>query len=105
MHFDAAHSFLAQMRGSKRIVFFPPSALPALAAYPADHPLHRRSRVNLYAPDDERDEDFPRFAAEAAPVSQTVHLGEGDVVIFPEHWFHHIETTSALSVSVGCRYV
>ena len=37
------------MRGSKRLVFFPPAALPGLYPYPVDHPLHRRSRVSLHA--------------------------------------------------------
>ena len=76
-----------------------------LYPYPADHPLHRRSRLSLYAEPTERDEDFPRFASEAADVAQVVDLNEGDVVVFPEHWWHHVETTSALSFSVGCRYV
>ena len=105
LHFDAAHSFLAQMRGSKRVTFFPPAALPGLYPYPADHPLHRRGRINLYADERERDEAFPRFARDAAPVAQTVDLREGDVALFPKHWWHHIETTSSLSCSVGCRYV
>jgi len=105
LHFDAAHSFLAQMRGSKRITFFPPHALSGLYPYPADHPLHRRGRVNLYADAAERDAVFPRFARDAAPAAQTISLIEGDVVLFPRHWWHHIETTSALSCSVGCRYV
>ena len=73
--------------------------------YPPNHPLHRRSRVDLYAPPEERDEDFPRFAREAAHAAQAVELREGDVVLFPKHWWHHVSTETALSVSVGCRYV
>ena len=105
LHFDAAHSFLAQMRGAKRLTFFAPAALPGLYPYPADHPLHRRGRVNLYADERERDEIFPRFLWDAAPAAQTIDLREGDVVLFPRYWWHHIETTSSLSCSVGCRYV
>ena len=105
LHFDAAHSFLAQMRGTKRLVFFAPRALHGLYPYPADHPLHRRSRVDLYAAAAERDEDFPRFAQEAAAEAQEIELREGDVALFPRHWWHHVVTESALSVSVGCRYV
>ena len=58
LHFDAADSFLAQMRGTKRVTFFPPDALAGLYAYPADHPLHRRARVDLYADADERRQVF-----------------------------------------------
>jgi len=104
LHFDSADSFLAQMRGSKRVTFFPPAALRGLYPYPADHPLHRRARPSLYAAPDERAEDYPRFS-EAAAVAQTIELHEGDVVIFPRNWWHNVETTSALSVSVGCRFV
>ena len=93
------------MRGSKQLTFFPPDALAGLYPYPVDHPLHRRARVNLHAENDtERDEDFPRFA-EVKAMGQTIELREGDVVVFPKHWWHDIVTTSALSVSVGCRYV
>ena len=41
---------LSQARGTKRLLLFPPSATAALYPYPPDHPLHRRSRVDLYAP-------------------------------------------------------
>jgi hypothetical protein len=104
LHFDAADSFLAQARGSKRIVFFPPSALPALYPFPRDHPLFRRSRVDLYERPESRGERFPRFD-EAAEAAEVVNLDEGDVVLFPRYWWHHIETTSDLSCSIGCRYV
>ena len=105
LHFDMAGSFLAQMRGSKRLVFFPPHAMEGLYPYPVDHPLHRRARVSLYAPPAERAEDFPRFGDVAEGEGQVLDLNEGDVVVFPPFWFHHVETTSALSCSVGCRYV
>ena len=105
MHFDACASFLAQVRGDKRIVFFPPEALRGLYPFAIDHPLHRRSRVDLYEDADERRASFPRFDELALPFAQQVTLREGDVVLFPKHWYHHIETTSAMSWSVGCRYV
>ena len=105
LHFDACASFLAQMRGEKRIVFFPPSALAGLYPFPVDHPMHRRSRVPLNGCADARDETFPLFATHAEPYAQEVELREGDCVLFPQHWMHHVETTSPLSCSVGCRYV
>ena len=105
LHFDACASFLAQMRGEKRIVFFPPRALPGLYAFPVDHPMHRRSRVSLHGCADARDETFPLFSELAEPHAQEIVLREGDCVVFPKHWWHQIETTSPLSCSVGCRYV
>lgn len=105
LHYDAAGSFLAQARGTKRLVLFPPSATAALYPYPPDHPLHRRSRVDLYAPPARTAARFPRFAAEALPSALEATLEEGDVIFLPPGWWHHIETCSALSFSIGCRYV
>lgn len=104
LHFDLAHSFLAQVCGSKRFTFFPPSALDGLYPYPRDHPLFRRSRVELSEPPSRRAERFPRFA-EVAAEAEVLELNEGDVVFFPARWWHQVDTTSALSCSVGCRYV
>ena len=37
-----------QVRGRKRLVFYPPEASGGLYPYPASHPLNRRARVGLY---------------------------------------------------------
>ena len=63
----------------------------------------RKYDVRLLPPD-ERAADFPDFADRASHHAQLLELGEGDVVCFPACWWHHVETTSSLSVSVGCRY-
>ena len=88
-----------------QITFFPPSSIDGLYPYPVDHPLFRRARVDLYQEADERDARFPAFGARAEKDAQVVELGEGDVVLFPRYWWHHVETVSELSCSVGCRYV
>ena len=93
------------MRGSKRITFLPPSALEGLYPYPSDHPLYRRSRVELGEPARRRAERFPEFGRLAEPEAEVLELGEGDVVFFPARWWHQVDTTSALSCSIGCRYV
>ena len=105
LHLSARSSFLAQVRGAKRIVFFPPAALEGLYPYPTDHPLHRRSRVDLCASIGSQGGRFPRFATHAAPLASDVTLEEGDAILFPAGWFHEVHTESALSVSVGCRYI
>ena len=61
--------FLRQARGTKRLLLFPPSATADLYAYPPNHPLHRRSRVDLYAPRAVTAARFPRFASRALPTA------------------------------------
>ena len=47
LHFDHSASVLAQVRGQKRMLLYPPSALRRARLYPDWHPLRRRSRINL----------------------------------------------------------
>ena len=100
-----ARCFLRQARGTKRLLLFPPSATADLYAYPPNHPLHRRSRVDLYAPRAVTAARFPRFVSRALPTALDATLEEGDVLFLPPGWWHHIETCSTLSFSIGCRYV
>lgn len=104
LHFDSAGSFLCQLRGAKHVVLFPPAALDRLYPYPQGHPLYRRSRVDLYESGPRRARWFPAFDDGAASARQVL-LEEGDVLLLPPLWWHHVETTSPLSVSVGARYV
>jgi hypothetical protein len=107
LHFDSAGSFLCQLRGTKRVVLFPPAALDRLYPYPEGHPLFRRSRVDLYESAPRRARWFPAFEDGGAgpALARQVVLQEGDVLLLPPLWWHHVETTSPLSVSVGARYV
>ncbi|KAK9835053.1 hypothetical protein WJX81_007416 [Elliptochloris bilobata] len=45
LHYDAATSFLTQVRGRKRLLLWEPGALGALKPYPALHILRRRARL------------------------------------------------------------
>lgn len=58
LHFDASSSFLIQLQGRKRMLFWPPSDLPGLYPYHNLHLLRRRARVDPVNPDYKR---FPRF--------------------------------------------
>lgn len=86
LHYDKSHSFLAQVSGSKRMLFFSPDQLHRLYCYADTHLLRRRSRVNVSAPDLAR---FPLFADAAA---LEVVLQPGDVVCFPSYWSHYTES-------------
>lgn len=86
LHYDKSHSFLVQVTGSKRMLFFSPNQLHRLYCYADTHLLRRRSRVNVSAADLAK---FPLFADAAA---MEVVLQPGDVVCFPSYWSHYTES-------------
>jgi hypothetical protein len=96
LHFDADVSFLAQLRGTKRMLLVHPDQLECLYPYPGTHLLRRRSRVNVAQPDSAR---WPLFARVS---SLEVVLSPGDVLFFPQQWAHYTESLE-LSVSVTFR--
>ena len=102
-HFDnAACSSPRSTAGSAPLL--PARRNHDLYLYPTDHPLARRSRVDLYAVAEARARRAPRVAA-AAAACQEVVLEAGDCVLFPPFWFHHVETLDpGPSWSLGCRY-
>jgi hypothetical protein len=54
LHFDRSPSALAQLTGSKRMLFLDPDQLLCAYTYPETHLLRRRGRVNVCNPDYER---------------------------------------------------
>lgn len=46
-HYDKSHNILCVIRGTKRLVLWPPEELPSLHLYPAVHAAHRQSQVSL----------------------------------------------------------
>lgn len=96
LHYDTSASFLAQVRGTKRMLLMHPDQLECLYTYPDTHLLRRRSRVNVAQPDTAR---FPLFSQVAA---REVLLAPGDVLFFPRQWAHYTESCE-LSVSVTFR--
>jgi hypothetical protein len=97
--------------------------------YPPDHPLYRRSRIDIQVPsgsggvEEERNaaieyacRRFPRFfearqvegggggSRSAFESGMEVVLGEGDAIFFPAYWFHYTESLD-LSFSLGYRFL
>uniref|UniRef100_A0A7S0LX10 JmjC domain-containing protein n=1 Tax=Cryptomonas curvata TaxID=233186 RepID=A0A7S0LX10_9CRYP len=111
LHYDGTHTFLAQVKGRKRMLLWPAEAIGAFSPYPLGHPLYRRSRVDIQVPEWATEEEhlaeqrrqFPAFFAQAADEAEEALLGPGDAVFFPAFWFHHTESLD-LSFSVGFRY-
>ena len=46
-HYDKGHNLFVQLVGRKRVLLWPPSELPALHLYPANHEAFRQSQVPL----------------------------------------------------------
>lgn len=114
LHFDLQDSHLVQVVGYKRMVLWPPDALPFLDPYEDGHPLARRCRFDVLGP------TAPSLTPDAArlvrdsPVEAT--LRPGDAIWFPRLWAHHTvavdhdsrapndtRQTSDLSISLSLR--
>ncbi|CAG9463368.1 unnamed protein product [Pedinophyceae sp. YPF-701] len=94
LHYDRSFSALVQVRGTKRLLFFPPQALADLEPYPDDHIQRRRCR---YDPT-----ETSKAAGRDVGCWEAV-LGPGDVVMFGPYWAHYTESVTA-SMSVTCRF-
>jgi Cupin-like domain len=96
MHYDRSDSFLAQVFGTKRMVFVPPSDLPQLQPFPDEHMLARRAHVPVIGDDLDCD-------ALACLRGAEVVLEAGDVVFFGPVWSHW-SASETVSCSVICRF-
>lgn len=81
LHFDTSSSFLVQIRGRKRLLFYSPKNLDRLYTYGGLHILRRRSRVDPCNPDFKK---YPKFKDIAA---HEAILEPGDVLWFPGQSF------------------
>lgn len=77
LHYDTATSFLAQVKGRKRLIFYPPEDLPSLYMHSRWSILRRRAKVD---PADPNYAKYPRFKKLGG--WQAV-LEPGDILWFP----------------------
>jgi len=99
LHYDAAASFLVQLGGTKRLIFFPPDDLPALYPFPDTHLLRRRSRVCAHVaggggafpllPSAGGGGAFPLLPSAGG---WEVVLRPGDALFFAPRWSHYTES-------------
>ena len=92
---------LAQLVGRKRLLLWPPDALPGLHLYPATHIAFRQSQVPLGAaaaaavqppgsPAARVMATLPGFAAAGLHAAVGVDLEPGDCVYIPPYWGHGV---------------
>ncbi|EFJ46547.1 hypothetical protein VOLCADRAFT_121064, partial [Volvox carteri f. nagariensis] len=80
------------VRGTKRVLLWPPSCHDVLHASGSSSPVTRISRPDLST--------YPRFAD--CPPPLVADLGPGDVLFLPSLWFHNVTATGTeMSVSVN----
>ena len=113
-HYDKGHNLFVQLVGRKRVLLWPPSELPALHLYPANHEAFRQSQVPLVreaaaatagdaaAPPAAAAlaARFPLWDAERAATARLAELGPGDLLYIPPYWAHAVLSVDA-SVSLA----
>ena len=114
LHYDLTDSYLCQVRGTKRLVLWPPeTSLGALDPYPPTHAMARRLRVDVATAGSTAQDEGPpeglddssRLEIEATAIEAV--LEPGDVLYFPANWAHHTEAVGAVedSTAIGRRVV
>ena len=100
LHYDLDCSWLLQVQGEKRMLFFPAEELPRLYPYPDAHPLRRRARA---CPTDPRGDAWGGYPLFRDLPAWEARLGPGDAVFFPPRWAHYTESLSP-STSLTWRF-
>ena len=98
LHFDTSTSFLVQVTGAKRMLFYPPEQAQLLYLFPDTHMLRRRARVDPSEPDLH---SFP-LVQQAAALEAV--LQPGDAILFPARWSHYTESIRTVNMSVTVRF-
>lgn len=98
LHHDPYENYLCVLAGQKRVVMFPPAALPNLYPAPLDC-APAGAPVSLIDLRRIQRDNFPRFPAAArSAVATTVNAGQ--VLRIPPFWWHYVESVG-LNVMVN----
>jgi lysine-specific demethylase 8 len=90
MHYDHAHNMTAQILGSKRWVFYPPSRGKRMYPYDSEAQLAHFSRANSQT----RLRDDAQFPLLRKLRGYEAIVTEGDLLYVPPGWWHHVYTLS-----------
>jgi hypothetical protein len=102
LHYDDSgdNNVNFQIRGSKRIMLFPPTDWPKLKTIVALS-LHD---LNVYADlidDPDKEKQF-RMLEGTHPV--VAHLQENDVIYIPSRWYHYVKHEGEFNVNMTCWF-
>eukprot|EP00164_Ancoracysta_twista_P003582 GFYU01004787.1.p1 GENE.GFYU01004787.1~~GFYU01004787.1.p1 ORF type:complete len:556 (-),score=72.85 GFYU01004787.1:243-1910(-) len=87
-HYDEQHNLFSQVRGTKRVLLFPPTTrnFRALSPFPLFHPCDRQTQIDYDNP------DFERFPYLKEAHGMEVIVKPGDVLYIPPYWWHQVES-------------
>jgi len=85
-HYDTHRTFAAQIIGSKRWIFQPPTECEKMYLYPDKHISSRHSMIDINS----GNINFTKYpkAKTALAIETVIH--EGEIGYLPSNWFHHI---------------
>ena len=86
LHRDFSENLIAQVRGTKQLILYPPEAAHSLYAFQRRSPVPGFSPVNAEVPDPVR---FPR-SVDARRAVVTLHAGE--MLFLPSRWWHQVRS-------------
>ena len=101
LHYDSKHGLLVLLRGKKLVELFPPAAAASIGAYPVHDPLrshHSRAphcclAARLQGSACEVHAHCAEFRSLHTARSLQADLREGDALLIPEGWWHHVRTS------------
>lgn len=99
-HFDAFHNAFVQILGTKTFLLYPPDQWLYMYLYSRHHPSYRQSQLNFQEDDwNHLHKKYPLSSKLGKPY--LVKLNPGDMLYLPPYWFHHVEASETLSISVN----
>lgn len=97
LHYDYCDNFLAMIRGTKRIVLFPPSETRHLDPYPCSSDTPHMSRLDMGRP------DVDRFPGARRARAIELSLEPGEMLFLPAFWWHYVQSFG-LNIAVNFWY-
>lgn len=104
LHYDMGGEAkaLVQVKGSKRVLLFPPSSASLLHLHTMfDHgskrsgPLSTQGAVDIHNPDFERFPDLRQLRCLEG------EIGPGDILYWPAFWFHDVANIGEVNIAIG----
>ena len=98
LHFDSINNFLAQVKGRKQVLLFPPSQTWRVYPFPLGHPKDNFAMVNV------EDPDVKRFPSLRRARALEAILSPGEVLWLPRFYWHYVHQLDAPSENISLNF-